>query len=148
MYYGSLFFGMQPQLIYAKKTYIISLLTIVRIIINVALNIPFIIKWGAIGAAWATLLAGLISGAISFIVAQHYYEIKWQYRQVAAIFLTFLGSSLMVILLRNAGLSYIIRIAVKLASLSLYIFIGIKIKFITAENYTLVKNMFRKFSFS
>ncbi len=104
MYYGSLFFGMQPQLIYAKKTSIISLLTIVRIIINVALNIPFIIKWGVIGAAWATLLTGLFSGAISFIVAQHYYEIKWQYRQVAAIFLTFLDSTLMVIILRNAEL--------------------------------------------
>ncbi|MCX5727088.1 MAG: oligosaccharide flippase family protein, partial [Candidatus Saganbacteria bacterium] len=78
MLYGSYFFGKQPQRIFAKKTYMTSVLTMISIGLNIAINIPFIMKWGAIGAAWGTLLAGLISGAISFVVSQHYYEIKWE----------------------------------------------------------------------
>jgi len=52
---------------------------------NIALNIPFIMKWGALGAAWATLLAGLISGSIYFLVSQHYYEIRWEYKNIGLI---------------------------------------------------------------
>jgi O-antigen/teichoic acid export membrane protein len=70
MFYGSMFFGKQPQLVFAKKTHITLLLSIVTIALNIGLNIPFIMKWGTIGAAWATLSAGLISGSISFAVSQ------------------------------------------------------------------------------
>ncbi|OGL48285.1 MAG: hypothetical protein A3C43_05955 [Candidatus Schekmanbacteria bacterium RIFCSPHIGHO2_02_FULL_38_11] len=146
MSYGCLFFGMQPQLVFAKRTHIISILFVSRIIVTVAFNIPFILKWGAIGAAWATFLAGLISGAISFIVGQHYYEVKWEYRRVAAIFLTLLGSSLLMIVLRDAMITYPFRLAVKMISLSLYAYIGVKIRVITSENWALVKNVLGGFS--
>ena len=53
--YGTYFFGKQPQLVYAKKTGLISVITLVGIFLNIGLNMPFIYKWGAIGAAWATL---------------------------------------------------------------------------------------------
>jgi O-antigen/teichoic acid export membrane protein len=143
MYYGLLFFGKLngPQLIFTKKTHITSLLTIVRIGINVGLNIPFIMRWGAIGAAWATLLAGLISGTISFFVAQHYYEIKWEYRRIGSIFLTFFGSTLLLILLRDAGVNYYIRMGIKLTSICVYIYTGVKAGVITTENFTMVRNM-------
>ena len=143
MYYGLLFFGKLngPQLIFTKKTHITSLLTIVRIGITVGLNIPFIMRWGAIGAAWATLLAGLISGSISFFVAQHYYEIKWEYRRIGSIFLTFFGSTILVILLRDGHVNYYARIAIKLTSICVYIYTGVKAGVITTENFTMVRNM-------
>jgi O-antigen/teichoic acid export membrane protein len=142
MYYGLLFFGKLngPQLIFTKKTHITSLLTIVRIGLNVGLNIPFIMRWGAIGAAWATLLAGLISGAIWFFVAQHYYEIKWEYTRIGSIFLTFLGFTILLILLRDTGVNYYVRMAIKLTSFCIYIYTGMKTGLITGENLTLVKN--------
>lgn len=141
MFYGSLFFGMQPQLVFAKKTFITSLLSAGSIILNIALNIPFIIKWGAIGAAWGTLLAGVISGTVSFVVSQHYYKIKWEYKKVGTIFLIFFASSILMILLRNSDVVYTIRLMVKCTSIAIFIFIGVQIKVITVENYNIVKNI-------
>lgn len=143
MYYGLLFFGTLngPQLIFRKKTHLTSLLTMGRIGINVGLNIPFIMRWGAIGAAWATLLTGLISGALSFLVAQHYYEIKWEYRRIGSIFLTFFGSTILVILLRDGNVAYYARMAIKLMSICVYIYTGVKAGIITTDNCALVKNV-------
>jgi len=143
MYYGFLFFGkvIGTQLIFMKKTHITSLLTIVNICINVGLNIPFVVKWGALGAAWGTFLAGLISGTISFFVAQHYYEIKWEYTRIGSIFLTFFGSAILMILLRDAGVTYYIRVAIKLMSVCVYFYTGVKAGIITTENFTVVRNV-------
>jgi O-antigen/teichoic acid export membrane protein len=141
MFYGSMFFGKQPQLIFAKKTHITLLLSIVAIALNIGLNIPFIMKWGVIGAAWATLMAGLISGAISRVVSQHYYKIKWEYRKIGLIYLIFFASSILMVILRNLDVVYAIRLMVKCISITLYIYLGTKIKVVTMENYVLIKNM-------
>jgi O-antigen/teichoic acid export membrane protein len=141
MLYGSYFFGKQPQLIYAKKTYITSILTVVSIGLNILINIPFIYKWGAIGAAWGTLLAGLISGTVSFIVSQRYYKIGWEYGKIGSIFLIFFGSAVTTILLRKYGISYGMRIIAKLISVIGYLYVGIKLNILTKQNYLFLKNM-------
>ena len=143
MFYGFMFFGKLNgnQLIFTKKTHITSLLTMVSIGLNVGFNIPFIMKWGAIGAAWGTLLSGLISGGISFAVSQHYYDIKWEYRKMGAIFFIFFASAILMILMRHFSFDYKFRLILKCASVFSYIYIGIKLKVITMENYTLIKNM-------
>ena len=89
-----------------KKTHVTSMLTMASIGISIGMNIPFIMKWGAVGAAWATLLAGLISGAISFTVAQHYYEIGWEYKRIGTIFVIFFTSSMVMILMRCFAIIY------------------------------------------
>ena len=141
MLYGSYFFGKQPQLVFAKKTHIISIFTLLAIVLNVSINVPFIYQWGAIGAAWGTLVSGLISGGISFWVSQHYYEIKWEYKKIAAIFLIFFGSAITMILMRNFGVSYGMRIIVKLISLVCYLYLGIKLGVISKQNYLLIRKM-------
>ena len=141
MLYGSYFFGKQPQLIYVKKTYITSILTVVSIGLNILINIPFIYKWGAIGAAWGTLLAGLISGTVSFIVSQRYYKIGWEYGKIGSIFLIFFGSAVTTILLRKYGISYGMRIIAKLISVIGYLYVGIKLNILTKQNYLFLKNM-------
>ena len=142
IFYGALFFGKQPQLIFAKKSHIILLLTIVSIGLTVSLNIPFIIRWGAIGAAWATLLAGLISGAISFVLSQHYYKIEWEYKKIGAIFFIFFISSVLMILLRQSMVDYDIRFLIKTLFIGGYLLLGIKLNIITKGNYILVKDVF------
>ena len=141
MLHGSYFFGKQPQLIFAKKTYITSILTVVSIGLNIMINIPFIYKWGAIGAAWGTLLAGLISGMISFIVSQRYYKIGWEYGKMASIFLIFFGSAVAIILMRYFDISYKLRFTFKLISLAGFLCLGMKLNILTRQNYLLVKNM-------
>ncbi len=141
MFYGTLFFGKMPQLIFAKKVFLSTLLNVSRVILNVAFNIPFIIKWGAIGAAWATLLSGLISGLIYFMVSQHYYEIKWEYKKIGAIFTVLFIAAISMILLRHFAIAYSTRLIVKFISITVFVYIGIKIKVITTENYRIVRNM-------
>ena len=143
MYYGSMFIGKitGPQLIYTKKTHITSLLTIINLAITVSFTILFILKWGVIGAAWAMLISGLLSIAISFVVAQSYYKINWEYGKVGAIFIVFFLSTILVISSRNLGIDYSLRLVIKLISLSIYAYIGVKIGVITTENIELMKNM-------
>lgn len=141
MLYGSYFFGKQPQLIFARKTHITSILTLVGIALNIGINIPFIYKWGAVGAAWGTLVAGLISGGIGFWVSQHYYKIKWEYKKIGAIFTIFFGSAILMILLRNASVGYGIRVVAKLTAVGIYAYLGIKLGILGRDNYLLIRKM-------
>jgi len=76
--YGFYFFGKQPQLLIAKKTGLISILSLVSIFLNIVFNVIFIKYYGVIGAAFATLLAGSISTAISFYFGQKYTPIHYE----------------------------------------------------------------------
>jgi O-antigen/teichoic acid export membrane protein len=150
MYYGFLFFGKitGTQLLYMKKTHITSLLTFFSLGLNIGLNIPFIMKWGALGAAWGTCIAGILSSTISFLVAQRYYGIKWEYPKIGAILLIFFSSAILMVLLRDL-VHYPFRLTIKLAFIMFYIYFGVKIRVITPENLYLLKNLIRfKGSFS
>ena len=76
--YATMFFGKQPQLIYSKKTWLSSALMFLSLILNILINIPFIYKWGALGAAYATLIGGLISNTIAYFLFQKYFYIYWE----------------------------------------------------------------------
>jgi O-antigen/teichoic acid export membrane protein len=86
-YYASLFFGKIPQLVYAKKTSIISALTILTLVLNAAFCTVMARRWGATGAAAGMLASGLLSGAVYFVVSQRYYPIRWAYPRIALMFL-------------------------------------------------------------
>jgi O-antigen/teichoic acid export membrane protein len=75
---------------YAKKTHITTLLMFLGIMINVGLNIPFIINWGIIGAAWATTISGVFMVIISYFFAQKYVKIIWLWKIVLLIYAIFL----------------------------------------------------------
>ena len=139
--YVTYFFGKQPQLIYAKKTFLTSVLTVGSIGLNVLINIPFIQQWGAVGAAWGTLLSGLITGAVAFFLSQHYYRIYWEYGKIGLIFLILFGSGVTVILLRQVDVPYGIRAVAKLISLSGYCYLGMKLNILTRQNALLVRGM-------
>lgn len=139
--YVTYFFGKQPQLIYAKKTFLTSILTLGGIGLNVVINILFINHWGLIGAAWGALISGSITGAVSFFLAQHYYRIYWEYGKIGLILLILFGSGLMVILLRQADIPYAIRAAAKLLALSGYGYLGSRLDILVWRNLLLVKGM-------
>lgn len=143
MYYGFLFFGkiVGSQLIFKKKTHITSLLTFVTIGINVALNIPLIMKFGAVGAAWGTFLSGMISGFICIIISQRYYHINWETAKVGAIFFIFFGTSLLLTIFNHFAVDYLIKLLFKALALIGYGCLGIKLKIISKENIVLVKNI-------
>jgi O-antigen/teichoic acid export membrane protein len=124
------FFDKQPQLIYAKKTSISSLLSLLSNFVNILINIPFILKWGIVGAAMGALISGFISGFISFNVSQKYYKIQWEYQKLFYIYFSFFIFTLSLIFLREINLDYIYRLLIKMLFLSIFVFIGFKINII------------------
>jgi O-antigen/teichoic acid export membrane protein len=143
MLFATYFFGKQPQLIYAKKTAITSWLTLVGIALNILINIPFISYWGVIGAAYGTLLAGLISGIISFVVSQRYYEIKWEYSKIGLIYFLYFLFTFSTIFLRDFDVSYELRMMCKLVCIGAFAVIGINLGYITKRNFDMVVSMLK-----
>ena len=144
MYYGLLFFSkiVAIQLIYSRKTYVVSILTIMRIVINIIVNIPFIIKYGALGAALGTFIAGIISGVISLWVAQYYHRIYYQWRRISVIMLTFITSSFLIFILYNSDYPYIWAVVVKIIALIMYTIIGISYGIISRDNIQAIASIF------
>lgn len=142
--YGIMLFAKMPQLSYARKTFVTSLLTLLSLGLNVAFNIVLIRRWGAVGAAYGTAAAGLVAGAIGFLVRQHYYPIRWEYRKLAVMFGLFIGGALAAEALRSVGGSYWIRLVVKTGFVGAFIWLGVQLRYLSRENVALVRNVGRR----
>lgn len=142
--YGVMFFGKQPQLIYAKKTGYSTMLFMLYLILNIALNIPFIKMWGIQGAAWATFLSGVIYISTSFFVAQYFYRIEWEYSKILKIYALFFISAVSMILFQHFSMNYYLSFTVKMIFLTLYILLGINLKIITTDNFLLIRRILLK----
>ena len=121
--YGFYFFGKQPQLLYAKKTGLISLLSLVSITLNIALNIPLIHYFGLMGAASATTLAGVISTALSFYFGQKYTPIAYE-KKVYYILSFFVASIIIILILEELKVSYYLFLLSKIFFSFAFILIG------------------------
>jgi O-antigen/teichoic acid export membrane protein len=142
--YVTYFFGKQPQLIYAKKTAITSYLTIFSIVLNIIINIPLINLWGAEGAAYGTLLAGVLSSLVTFYYSQKYFNIVWEYEKIAYIFLSLFVFAFVIIVLRKLEVVYYFRLIVKLIFATLYIFLGFNFNIINKELFYKLKQQISK----
>jgi O-antigen/teichoic acid export membrane protein len=145
MYIGFLFFGKTSslQLLYVKKTNITLVLTFLTLGLNIGLNIPFIMMFGVIGAAWATMLAGLISGTIRLLIAQHYYKIGYEWTKIISIMGTFFIGSIIIVSMNLLDIQYLWSILVKIASMIIYINLGIRYGIISKENIANVRSIIR-----
>lgn len=64
-------------LFYTENTKIIGLGTLITALINVVLNYFFILRFGAIGAAYATLISFAIQYLVIWYFSQKYYPMPW-----------------------------------------------------------------------
>ena len=144
MYFGILFFGKitGTQLIYSKKTHITSLLSFLSLGLNVGLNIPLIMRFGAVGAAWGTMLAGLISGTISLFVAQHYYKVYYEWNKIIWIMGTFFIGATFIASINLLGASYLLSLSIKMTVMSVFLALGVRYGFISKENFREIKSIF------
>lgn len=122
--YAMYFFGKIPQLLYAKKTYLITLITILNIALNIGLNLYLIPKYGLFGAAFATFLAGGFTSFYSFFLSQKYAPISWNHTLLISLIFYLLFSVVVLILLRNLNFNFFLTIAIKCTLLFGYIFLG------------------------
>ncbi|MBF0311013.1 MAG: oligosaccharide flippase family protein [Magnetococcales bacterium] len=123
------------QLNYSKKVWATSFLVSGSVTLNILLNIPFIHWWGAMGAAWATLVSGMIMGGLIFRVAQRYAPIRFEVGRTVLIHALCAVAALVVLGLRQwTELSYVERLPFKVGLAGLYLYVGMRIGILTREN--------------
>lgn len=138
--YCSYFFNKQNQLIFNKKTALISLLTLIGIVLNIAINYSLVFKFGFIGVALGTTISGLISVYIFYYFSQRSFKIIWKKNTGISLFYLIV-STLIIILIKYLGFTYSIKLLIKLLLLVIFISIG----FITgAINLKVIKNEYFK----
>lgn len=78
---GYVFFGVYqiyfPYLVYSKKTSYVAVATVLAALINLVGNYYFIGIYGAIGAAYATILAFIVSSIVVMMFAMKLVEMPW-----------------------------------------------------------------------
>ena len=143
IYYASLFFGKVTgnQLIYAKKTHLTTLVTLLGIAINFGLSIPFIINWGIVGAAWATTISGTIMIIVSFYFAQKYAKITWQWKSIFTIYSLFLAVTAFTMVDYSFSMDLRKTLMLKLLIVFLYIVAGYMLNIISTKK---MKAIFEK----
>ena len=128
------FFGKIPQLMYAKKTKIISIISIISISLNICLNIPMIHYFGVKGAAAATFISGIITTFINFQLGQKYSPVVWGYRvffYLSYLFLCFAT----IIILDFIDLNFKIELLFKSFLIIIYLFLSLDCyKFSVSKN--------------
>lgn len=143
MCYGFQFFGKINgiQLIYKKKTFLTSMLTIMDIGVGLAISIPMIGKFGVVGAAWATFLGSLVTGSVAFMISQHYFHIQWEVKKIAAIFGVFCFSSLLTLFVMGGSVKYAAGFVLKLFCIAFYLLLGVKVCIISRKNLKVLWNI-------
>ena len=134
-YYLLLFFGKQNQLVFKKKSYTITLLSFFRVGVGALLNYFLISRWGGLGAAIATLAAGLIVEGLAFYLAQRAYRIIFEYKKILGLLCFIALSSAIVLLVRD--FAYWQTLSVKFLILGLF-------SWIYRENIQGMSMFFRK----
>jgi O-antigen/teichoic acid export membrane protein len=134
LHYGIMFFGKLPQLVYAKRTGLISAVTVFGLVAHTGLNILFIRRWGALGAASGTLVAGILSVLLVAFLGQKFYPIRWQYGAIITMFGLLFAGVIGSVWLREAGFGYPVRLAVKLGTLGAYAAAGVALGIASREN--------------
>jgi O-antigen/teichoic acid export membrane protein len=141
VYYGIQFFGKLPQITFARKTYLISILAAVTTGLSVTLGAAGIWLLGTIGAAWGALAAGAIAITLTFVLGQRCYRIEWESRRMTAIFGLLVASAFLTVALRALDLPYVVRLAAKLGAFGAFVWLGVGLRIITMENITLVRDL-------
>lgn len=128
------------QLLYTKKSYIISMLSLMFLVISLLLIMPLVKYYGAMGAAWGVLIAGIFSNLVIFFIAQHYNKLEWKVNTMLMIYVILvLGLLLAVNLDYQSGLTASI-ILIKFSVLICYIIYGLVINVITLKNLRVLRD--------
>lgn len=120
------FFGKIPQLLFKKKTVLITILSMISILTNIILNLYFISEFGIIGAAYATAIAGSLSTLLRFYFGQKYFFINWDWKYLGIIIIAILITSFKILIFDLYYLKFWNTI-LKIIFLSIYIFFGFRV---------------------
>ena len=138
MLYATYFFGKQPQLLLAKKTKLISYLSIISVILNIIFNLPLIHYYGIIGAAWGTFFSGITIASVSFYYAQKNAKIAYD-NLIYVSFILFQSCMIAVLILWYYKFDYVFSLSVRIFLLLFFVITSYKFKIINKVYSTFIK---------
>ncbi len=133
MYTSILFFGKIPQLMYKKKAYVITIISIMTVGIGFVFTYILAYKFLIIGAALGTFISGIITGCLYFFYSQKAYKIYWETEKIISFYFTFFLGGTILIAGDLVGISYHYLAAIKVLVFSVYILLGFNYKIVSTN---------------
>ena len=137
--YAAAFFGKQKQLIFAKKTHLLPVFSMLLLILNVGLNIPLISAFGAIGAALGTATAGVVYTYLVFVISQRHYPIHYEVGPIIAVFGYLLLATAASLALNAGPLGFFQVLGIKITIFGGFIWLGWKLEILTNDTLGLLR---------
>ena len=130
------------QYAYAKKAYLIFPLSVISTVVNVALNIFLIPRWGIIGAGISMSATYLVLNGVMAVVGQKLYKIKYQYKLVLSMLMVVLFAAIAVLLMRRFDIYGFRLYMAKIGLIGLFLLVGIQGKIVTKSALSKLINIF------
>jgi O-antigen/teichoic acid export membrane protein len=118
VHFALMFFGKQPQLTFAKRTDLISWISLFSVVVTGVLTAALAHLYGAVGAATGMLLSGAIATAVFILAGQRHYRIGYETGKLCALYGALVLTSALVIFLRETAISTATIYAIKGAVLA------------------------------
>lgn len=135
LFYALQFIGRiaSMQILFAQKTFLITVLTGISLLANFAISVPLIFRWGALGAAWGALGAGLVSVGLSFYLGQRYFRIEWGKFRGEVIYGYYFAATILLYALKLTATPYAFILTVKILFVAVYCNFGLRWGWINAD---------------
>ncbi|MDC0215444.1 oligosaccharide flippase family protein [Candidatus Marinimicrobia bacterium] len=130
----------KPQIIFSEKMVYILPSSIASVLVNIIFNIILIPMYGAIGAAIATLFAGLTSSTILFYFGNKLYPLPLYFSRLVGQFILFIIFLIPIYGFMFIEMHILLKLFVKIIVLIIYLWLAIKIKLININTILLVLN--------
>lgn len=124
LHYALMFFGKQPQLLYAKRTGLISLFSIVSMVVTVLLTGLGAMTWGAMGAAGGALLSGILGTAVFVRISQRAFPIEFETFRLAQYYGILAAGCGLLLLGYWQAWSWVVVVPMKVGLLGAYGWVG------------------------
>jgi O-antigen/teichoic acid export membrane protein len=122
-----------PQLMFAEKMAYGIPTTFISVVLNIILNLILIPKFGAVGAAIATMIASMLMCFPSTYFGQKAYYLPLNYWKLFSVFLILFIFTLPVYYILELNINFIIKIAIKIGIILSFILIEIRFGYISID---------------
>jgi O-antigen/teichoic acid export membrane protein len=113
VHFALMFFGKQPQLTFAKRTDLISWISLLSVGLTSVMTAALAHTFGAVGAASGMLISGAIATAVFLLAGQRHYRIGYETGKLCALYGGLALTSALMIFLREAALPAFTVYAIK-----------------------------------
>ena len=120
----------KPQIIFSEKLIYMLPSSFVAMCVNILFNLWLIPLYGAVGAAIATVVAGLTSSILLFYFAQRLYPLPLQYLKLFGPSVLFLSFLFPIYGLMFVKWHILIELTIKILLIGIYVLIVIKLSLI------------------